>query len=188
MYKKTYRPCDVIVSLEEHMKIFIDGSKMVSCIDENVRKRLNEFINSKHEIIIGDGWGIDASVQEYLYENNYPNVVVYTSGNKVRNNIGDFKVCNIPVGNKKGFEFYRQKDIAMAKVADCGFMVWDGKSRGTLANIIDLANQKKFAEVYLTINGSFHEIKADKYARDMAIKELGEVSCDVYEDIAAALK
>ena len=49
----------------------------------------------------------------------------------------------------KGFDFYRQKDISMSKDADCGFMVWDGQSKGTLCNIISLVSQSKPVIVYL---------------------------------------
>ena len=83
------------------MKIFIGGSKMISDIDDNVRKSIDEFMRCNHKIIIGDCWGIDAAVQEYLWKNNYDKVTIYSSGNKVRNNIGDYKVCSIPAADKK---------------------------------------------------------------------------------------
>lgn len=38
----------------------------------------------------------------------------------------------------------------MAKDADMGFMIWDGKSRGTLNNMLDLVLQNKTCEVYFT--------------------------------------
>ena len=50
----------------------------------------------------------------------------------------------------RGFDFYRQKDIAMAADADYGFMIWDGKSRGTYSNLVTLIENNKSALVYLT--------------------------------------
>ena len=38
----------------------------------------------------------------------------------------------------------------MANEADYGFMIWDGKSRGTLNNTINLAAQNKKVLVYLS--------------------------------------
>ena len=131
------------------MKIFIGGSKMISDIDKNVKEKLNEIIKNKYEVLIGDCWGIDAAVQKFFAENDYRNVTVYATEDKIRNNIGEFDVCNVASNSTEGFEFYRQKDIAMAREADCGFMIWDKKSKGTLNNIIDLSNQKKSVEVYL---------------------------------------
>ena len=170
------------------MKIFIGGSKMISDIDENIKKRLNEFMRCNHEIIIGDCWGIDAAAQKYLYENNYPDVIIYASGNMVRNNIGNFKVSDIPADGKKGFEFYRQKDIAMTNDADCGFMIWDGKSKGTLNNIIDLMERKKSVDVYLTYNSTFYTLSANGFLKNDTIKELGGVIYDAYVDVMDALK
>ena len=147
---------------------------MISDIDDNIRKRLDEFMRRNHEIIIGDCWGIDTTVQEYLWKNNYDKVTIYSSGNKVRNNIGNFKERNIPAGNTKGFEFYRQKDIAMTNDADCGFVVWDGKSKGTLNNIIDLIEFKKSVDVYLTFNSTFYTLSANRLLKNNTSKNLAE--------------
>ena len=130
-------------------KIFIGGSKTISIIDDNVKAKLQDIIKKQYDVLIGDCFGIDAEVQKFFYDSNYTNVTVYASGENVRNNVGNFKVCNIPT-DKTGFEFYRQKDIAMAKEADCGFMIWDGKSRGTMCNILDMVYQSKACEVYFT--------------------------------------
>ena len=46
------------------------------------------------------------------------------------------------------FDFYVQKDIAMAKDADYGLMIWDGKSKGTLNNMINLLIQGKPVLLY----------------------------------------
>ena len=130
------------------MKIFIGGSKTIYEIDDVIKEKLQEIIKNQYDVLIGDCFGIDKTVQEFFYENGYRNVTVYVSGENVRNNVGDFKVCNIP-SDKTGFDFYRQKDIAMANDADCGFMIWDGKSKGTYLNILDLKHQGKPCETYI---------------------------------------
>ena len=59
-------------------------------------------------------------------------------------------VHNVPVpASVRGFEFYKQKDIAMANTADYGFMIWDGESKGTLNNMINLISRNKPVMVYL---------------------------------------
>ena len=140
------------------MKIFIGGSKTINTLDENVKEKLQEIIKNKYDVLVGDCFGVDTAVQRFFYDNNYRNVTVYASGEDVRNNVGNFKVQYIET-DKKGFEFYRQKDIAMAKEADCGLMVWDGKSRGTQHNVSDLTSQNKPCRVY------FHEGKTAKYIK-----------------------
>lgn len=140
------------------MKVFIGESKILSDIDTSVKEMLNDYMKKNYEILIGDCFGADALVQEFLTENDYKNVIVYVSGDKVRNNTGNFEVCTIKADGTKGFDFYRQKDIAMAKNADCGFMIWDGKSKGTLCNIIDLVYQNKKVTVFLNDIKTIEEI------------------------------
>lgn len=52
----------------------------------------------------------------------------------------------------KDFHYYSTKDLAMAKQADYGFMIWDTKSKGTLNNMINLLKENKSVAVYLTID------------------------------------
>lgn len=93
---------------------------------------------------MGDCYGVDTAVQDFFIRLSYNNVTVFASNGKARNNIGNWNVENIHVDSSvKGFDFYKQKDIAMANSADYGFVIWDGSSRGTLNNIINLINQNK---------------------------------------------
>ena len=39
--------------------------------------------------------------------------------------------------------YYRAKDLAMVEDADCGFMIWNGESKGTLNNILNLLYMDK---------------------------------------------
>ena len=43
----------------------------------------------------------------------------------------------------------------MTNKADCGFMIWDGKSKGTLCDISDLKSKEKRVVVYNTETGLF---------------------------------
>jgi len=66
----------------KEMKIFISGSIAIKVLSERNISLLEDIINQKHEILIGDAFGIDKLVQEYLYSRNYQNVTVYFSGKK----------------------------------------------------------------------------------------------------------
>ena len=47
----------------------------------------------------------------------------------------------------------------MAEEADYGLMLWDGESRGTLTNIVDLVRQGKPVVVYVAPDRSFRTLK-----------------------------
>lgn len=133
------------------MKIFIAGARNITKLDDNVKSRLLSVYNNKHSVFVGDCYGVDTAVQEFFIKLKYSDVTVFASNGKVRNNIGNWNVENIYVDNSaRGFDFYKQKDIAMANSADYGFMIWDGRSRGTLNNIVNLVNQNKKVLVYTT--------------------------------------
>ena len=45
----------------------------------------------------------------------------------------------------KGFQFFAAKDREMAKKADFGLMIWEGKSAGTALNVLRLVRAGKKA-------------------------------------------
>lgn len=133
------------------MKIFIAGARSVTSLSDTVKKRLYSIYEKNGDVLIGDCYGVDSAVQAFFSKLSYGNVIVFASNGKVRNNIGNWTVKNVPVESHiKGFDFYKQKDIAMADCADYGFMIWDGKSKGTLNNMINLIRQNKNILVYLS--------------------------------------
>ena len=118
------------------MKIFIAGTKSLQKLDTPVLQRMMSIYQKGYCVLVGDCCGVDSSVQKFYSGLGYGNVVVYASNGKARNNIGNWQIRNVPVPSYfRGFDFYKQKDIAMANDADYGFMIWDGESRGTLNNI-----------------------------------------------------
>ena len=125
------------------MKVFVGGSKTIKALTDETLSIINNFCSIGAEFLIGDCYGADKLVQTYLAEHEYGKVTVYVSGDKTRNNVGSFKEKHISAVGISGFEFYRQKDIAMVADADCGFMLWDGKTRGTKQNINDLNSYGK---------------------------------------------
>ncbi len=133
------------------MKIFIAGARSVQKLDVSVQQRMMTIYQKGYDVLVGDCYGVDASVQRFYSNLGYSNVTIFASNGKARNNIGGWNVRNVAVPSHiHGFDFYKQKDIAMTNEADYGFMIWDGESRGTLNNTINLIMQHKNVLMYLT--------------------------------------
>lgn len=145
------------------MKIFIAGPRAVSNLDENILIKITNICEKNFEILIGDAEGIDKSIQKILSKKSYKKVTVFASNGIARNNCGDWKIENVPVDkNANGFDFYVQKDIQMAKKADIGFMIWNGKSKGTFNNIINLLKMNKEVILYYVPNKKFYKFNKIK--------------------------
>ncbi len=129
--------------------IFIGGSRHVTRLPPDALQRLDNVISSDHKVILGDANGADKAVQKYFSNKNYRNVIVYCSGDKPRNNLGEWeaRVVEAPP-NAKGFQFYAAKDRQMAQDANFGLMIWDGKSPGTLLNVLRLSMAGKIAVLF----------------------------------------
>lgn len=143
------------------MKIFIAGPRAVSRLSPDVIMRLENIINNNFIILVGDANGVDKAVQNYCNEKGYQNIIVYASGNQIRNNVGKWKtqMIEVPKGIR-GFDFYTMKDEQMAKDADYGLMIWNGKSKGTFNNIINLVNLNKTVLLYLNPTKEFYKINS----------------------------
>jgi len=131
-------------------KVFIGGSRRISRLNSEGRQRLDRIIEKRFPVLIGDANGADKVVQTYLRDRGYDRVEVFCMDGVCRNNVGDWPT-RIVSGSEgaKGFEYYSTKDEEMARESTVGFMLWDGKSKGTLANICRLLNQGKKAVVYV---------------------------------------
>lgn len=119
--------------------VFIGGSRHVSRLPDYVRERLDGIAEQGHRVVVGDANGADKAVQRHFADRHYDDVVVFCSGEQPRNNLGAWRVESIDPQGARGFQFYAAKDRAMARVADAGLMIWDGKSAGTLLNVLRLA-------------------------------------------------
>ena len=132
------------------MKVFIAGSRSIQHLDAAAQRRITSICEKGFDILIGDCYGVDTAVQHFCCGHDYRNVTVYASNGKIRNNIGAWAVKAIPTDSSlRGFNFYRQKDIAMTNDADYGYMIWDQQSKGTLYDIMGLTEQEKLVVVYL---------------------------------------
>lgn len=139
--------------------VFIGGSRHVSRLNDIIRSRLNNIVENRLDVVIGDANGVDRAVQAYLSKKGYEDVVVYCMTRNCRNNVGGWPLCEVQGQGKRGFDYYALKDEEMAKVADCGLMIWDGKSRGTLSNIKRLIEESKPVLVYVSPERRCHTIR-----------------------------
>ena len=141
-------------------KVFIGGSRASSRLNPEIRKRLDNIMANGFPIVVGDASGADKAVQQYLSGKNYRNVEVFCSGNKCRNNLGQWQTRNIQTSTRsRTAQFYAVKDRVMAQEATIGLMVWDGKSVGTVLNLFRLLSQNKKAVLYATPEKRFFELK-----------------------------
>jgi len=124
--------------------VFVAGSRALSRLNAQVKERLDNILRKEFTVLVGDANGADKAVQRYLAERGYKRVVVYCM-EECRNNIGNWPVhSHSPeAGLRRDRHYYGIKDRAMAKDASCGFMLWDGISKGTLTNVINLLDYDK---------------------------------------------
>ncbi len=141
-------------------KVFISGSMRIKNLDNNVINRIKNIIDSEYQVIVGDADGVDASIQQYLNQEQMQSVVVYCSGNNPRNNIGHWHIKKTETNYCPGTRaFFTAKDLKMAEDCDYGLMVWDSKSTGTLSNTIELLKRNKISLVYINKIKEFLKIK-----------------------------
>lgn len=135
-------------------KIFISGSakyngKIITELPEQVLKFINAMTLTGKIFLIGDCYGVDYLVQNFLKSINYQNVIIYHSGNTCRNNLNNWPEKAIQVAsNTHNRTFYTAKDIAMSHDANHGLAIWDGISKGTETNIKNMMNQQKSIAIF----------------------------------------
>lgn len=149
------------------LKVFIAGPRAINELDENICIKLNSICEKNYDVLVGDADGIDSSIQKFLNKKDYKNVTVFASKGIARNNYGNWKIENVVVDdNVTGFDFYATKDLSMAKNANIGFMIWNGKSKGTFNNMINLLNLEKEVILYYVPTKKFYRLKKMRHLED----------------------
>jgi probable addiction module antidote protein len=144
--------------------VFIGGSRHVSRLSAQVKERLDKIIENGHRVVVGDANGADKAVQKHLLEAAYKEVTVFCSGDHPRNNLGQWRTQNVsPPKGVQGFQFYAAKDREMAREADFGLMIWDGKSAGTILNVLRLVRAGKIAVLINVPEKSAINIKTERH-------------------------
>jgi len=147
--------------------IFIGGSRAVSRLNALVRDKLDDFIRRQCMVLIGDANGADKVVQQHFANRGYQHVTVYCMEHR-RNNLGNWPTRHVPTPSvRTGFAYYAAKDLAMARDAKCGMMLWDGKSKGTLNNLQQLITTSKKALVHLAPKGTLYKLSTQQDLADL---------------------
>lgn len=143
-------------------RVFLGGSRKISHLNEAIRARLEEIVRRQMAVLIGDANGADKAMQRQLAAWQYPHVTVYFVGQAPRNNEGAWDTHRVETPPRaRGFDFYSAKDRVMAEAAECGLMLWDGESRGTLANVENLAKAGKPVAVYVGPRQRFLNVRSE---------------------------
>ena len=141
-------------------------------MNSELAHRLNNIMDKRLCVLVGDANGFDRAAQAYLADNGYREVVVYCTLGEWRNNVGDWPIRAVEYrGKDRGREFYTAKDDAMLREADYGLFAWDGKSQGTLRNVRMMAERQRPSSIYVSPIRQFVTVRnpddAAKLSRDM---------------------
>ncbi len=172
------------------MKVFISGTKVINKfvkdLPDQVKGYLDKLMAEENEILIGDCWGTDTCVQEYLSRSGYKSVTVYVSGSKDRTriNAGKWEEKHVRADGKTPYVFRVEKDFHMAEDSDFGLAIWDEESKGTYINMLCLAFWGKETLLYLIKEQEWLTIRSLEDLRAFAGKP-GEIGA---EDIGEALR
>ncbi|WP_339348560.1 hypothetical protein [uncultured Sphingomonas sp.] len=145
------------------LSVFISGSIAIRHLSSAVTARIAAIVERDLPVLIGDARGVDNAVQRLIAERGTTNVTVFCADGFPRNNVGDWPVRNIAGEGRHGTAaFHAVKDRAMAVEAGAGLVIWDGRSRGSLANIHRLCARGCFVAVWLEREGRFENLNSDE--------------------------
>lgn len=140
-------------------RVFIAGSMNIKHLDPKVKERIDNIVAQDFEVVVGDADGADTSIQWHLFSHGATKTTVFCSGNRPRNNVGDWPTQCVETSHAAGSRaFFTAKDIRMADMADIGLMIWDTKSTGTLSNVIELLARKKKSVVFVNKAKAFKNV------------------------------
>ena len=165
--------------------VFLSGSRKIGRIGKDVRDRIDNMVERNLAIVTGDANGADKAMQSYLHELKYPLVTIYYVGASPRNNVGGWPIKNVLVSERlSGRDFYSQKDKEMARIADFGLVVWDGKSSGSVQNMLWLLSENKAVVVYFAPAKRSYNLKSQS---DL-IEVLANCNDDTLKDIGRKIE
>ena len=108
--------------------VFVSGSRSIKSLPFLAIRSLEIIIAEGFTVLVGDCFGVDTLVQEYLAGRQYRNVLVCHIRTRPRNNRG-FNTHQV-AGTRES-----DKDAYMGQRANYGLAIWDGVSPGTAKNI-----------------------------------------------------
>lgn len=140
--------------------VFIAGSIKIKRLHPLFIERIANIVREKMPVIVGDANGADTSIQAELVAQSASDVTVFCTGDKPRNNLGDWQVQRVQSTALPGTRaYFTAKDIEMAVRAEFGLMLWDAASTGTLSNVFELLSQGKKSVVFVNRESKFLNVK-----------------------------
>ena len=156
--------------------VFISGSIAISRLDPRVKERISKAVDAGLFIAVGDADGADTSIQQHLASIDAKRVTVYCSGDRPRNNLGDWTVEHIyPEASPGTRGYFTAKDLKMAAAANYGLMIWDTKSTGTLSNVIELLKANKKSVVFINKSKTFMTV-SDSHSLELLLDNMSDVA------------
>jgi len=140
--------------------VFISGSISIKKLPKEVINSIEKIIENKIHILVGDADGIDTLIQKFCLSKNYTNLTVYSISAMARYKASDefnFKHIFPDVSIKRERERQQEKDKAMTLDSEFTFVIWDGKSKGSYANLLRALEKNKKVKIYNNINKRFLE-------------------------------
>lgn len=140
--------------------VFISGSISIKKLPQEVINSIEKIIENKIHILVGDADGIDTLIQNFCLSKNYINLTVYSISAIPRYKASDtfnFKHIFPDESIKKERARQQEKDKAMTLDSEFTFVIWDGKSKGSYANLLRALENNKKIKVYNNINKRFLE-------------------------------
>lgn len=142
--------------------VFISGSLSVRHLTDLVEQRLRVIADRKLPILIGDAPGVDAVVQRFLSVCGARDVTVFCGGLKPRHNIGEWPIAHVQANAAAGTRaWHSAKDREMSRLAGTGFVIWDGTSQGSYANIRRLCERGRPVVIWLQNDQRFLTLRSD---------------------------
>ena len=106
------------------MKIVLGGSRHLEFIPKPIEQTLDLWVNQGADFLIGDASGSDRAFQRYLLTQNYERVLIFSSSDQVRNNLGNWPSVLVNSGlRSRGSAMHTFKDRKMTQEADTGLMI-----------------------------------------------------------------
>lgn len=173
-YDGKYTPEGIVrYGRRKNPTVFISGSSKTQFEDsgyyrkelpKEIQNKIEQYMNEKKTILVGDAPGIDRQVQDFLNDRGYMDVEVYSPGKKVRysaNEKWNTNLVDVPDAEEGSGEWLRGKDEAMTNRADEGLaVILDEGAKATRNNIERLGSQNKKCDVFqLNKNGKDKWVK-----------------------------
>lgn len=167
------------------MTLWLGGSLKIRALPEEAQGAVDGAVQSGERVLIGDAPGADALFQRYLRQFPTAKVEIFHSSPSVRFNLGNWPVHFVqPAVKSASAALHGAKDREIAIQCDSGLMVWDGKSVGTVANVLDLSSRGKEWRLFVATDSDAIEIPS----LDSLVNSYGEAVIEASKRLEADRK